>query len=68
GYVQQHFSLFVIPIVIKGSDRVWPRNTIGIHFRNPVEIRSLEPIQSRDFASAEALRNEVRRRIDEALA
>jgi 1-acyl-sn-glycerol-3-phosphate acyltransferase len=58
----------VLPIVIKGTDDVWPRGRFGLAYRAPVEIRSLEPIDSSQFASADALRTEVRKRIDEALA
>jgi 1-acyl-sn-glycerol-3-phosphate acyltransferase len=57
----------VVPIVIKGSDSVWPKGIFGL-FSGPVEIRSLGELDPLKFSSADALRAEARKRIDEALA
>lgn len=57
----------VIPIVFKNTDGVWPRGQVGLNFRAPVSVKSLEPLRAREFANAEALRFETVRRIEQAL-
>lgn len=58
----------VTPIVFRGTDTVWPKGKTAISFRQPVSIRTLEPIDPGLFPSAEALSDEARRRINECLA
>lgn len=57
----------VIPIVFRDTDQAWPKGTFGLSFRQPIAMRALTAIDSREFSSAADLRNEVQRRIDEAL-
>jgi 1-acyl-sn-glycerol-3-phosphate acyltransferase len=57
----------VIPIAFRGTDSAWPRGTFGLSFRQPIEARALEPILPGQFTTADALRTEAKRRIDEAL-
>jgi 1-acyl-sn-glycerol-3-phosphate acyltransferase len=57
----------IIPLVFKGTDQAWPKGRIGISFRKPIEAFNLEPVDPREFASAEMLRTEVQRRIEMAL-
>jgi 1-acyl-sn-glycerol-3-phosphate acyltransferase len=57
----------IVPVVFKNTDGVWPKGEVGLHFRRPVEVTSLEPLRARDFANADALKAEVWRRIEEAL-
>ncbi|MBC7692409.1 MAG: 1-acyl-sn-glycerol-3-phosphate acyltransferase [Methylotenera sp.] len=57
----------VVPIVISGTDSVWPRGLARIHFRRPIQVLTLKPILPGEFQSAEQLRDEVKRRIDEVL-
>jgi len=64
--IQERVS--VIPIVFHSTDSVWPKGYLGLKFRRPVVARALEPILAEHFGSAEELRSEVRRRINEALS
>ena len=57
----------VIPVVFTGTDAVWPKGSFGLNFRRPVTAKALAPIDSAGYTSAEALRDETRRRINEAL-
>jgi 1-acyl-sn-glycerol-3-phosphate acyltransferase len=57
----------VIPLVIKNTDRVWPKGQAGLNFRKPVEVRTLSPLRARDFSSADLLKGEVTRQIEQAL-
>jgi 1-acyl-sn-glycerol-3-phosphate acyltransferase len=57
----------VVPIAFLGTDDAWPKGFAGV-FRRQVRVQSLAPVEPRDFPSAEALRGEARRRIDEFLA
>ena len=56
----------VVPVVITGSDDLWPRGRLALG-HGSVKVTSLEPVDPNAFANAEALRDEVRRRIEEAL-
>jgi 1-acyl-sn-glycerol-3-phosphate acyltransferase len=57
----------VIPIVFRDTDAAWPKGTFGLSFRQPIEAKALEPILPGQFTTADALRTEAKRRIDEAL-
>lgn len=57
----------IVPLVFKNTDGVWPKGEVGLHFREPVEVISLPPLRARDFASAEKLKTEVWKQIDQAL-
>ena len=58
----------IVPIVILGSDNVWPRGKSRIEYRQPIQVRTLKTIAPGEFQSAEQLRDEVKRRIDEVLS
>lgn len=58
----------VVPMIIEGTDDIWPRGVFALRPHSRVSVRTLEPLDPREFASAEALRDETRRRINEALA
>jgi 1-acyl-sn-glycerol-3-phosphate acyltransferase len=66
--VAKQAELPLVPIVFQGTDEVWPRGAAGLTFRMPVSIKTLEPLDPRDFSSAEELREEARHRIDRCLA
>lgn len=56
----------VVPIVIHGTDRCWPKGHVGC-FPGTVRIESLAPVDPSDFPDAARLRDEVRSRIDRRL-
>lgn len=58
---------WVVPIVFRGTDDVWPRGFMGLNFRKPVSVQSLPPINTADFLSVDHLRSEVHKRIEAAL-
>ncbi len=58
----------ILPIVIEGTDRIWPRGWFGLHAGHKVRVRALPAVDPLIFASAEDLSLEVRRLIDKALA
>ena len=53
----------VLPIVIWGTDYLWPRGVYGIAMAGPLIVESLEPVNARDFSSAEELSNHVKNKI-----
>jgi 1-acyl-sn-glycerol-3-phosphate acyltransferase len=57
----------ILPLVFKNTDGVWPKGQVGLNFRQPVQVRTLAPIRARDFASADLLKTEVHRQIEQAL-
>ena len=57
----------VIPLVFKDTDRVWPKGQVGLNWREPVQVRTLSHLRARDFASAELLKAEAHRQIEQAL-
>jgi 1-acyl-sn-glycerol-3-phosphate acyltransferase len=58
---------WVVPIVMAGTDGVWPRGSIRLAFRSKIRVEALDPIPSSDYSSADELKAEVQRRIDQAL-
>lgn len=56
----------VVPIVIHGTDRCWPKGHVGC-FPGSVRIESLEPVSPTGYSDAAQLRDDVRRRIDDRL-
>ena len=60
-------NVVVIPIAFRSTDAAWPKGTFGLSFRRPVSAVALEPILPGQFTTADALRSEAKRRIDEAL-
>lgn len=57
----------IVPMVFKGTDSVWPKGESALYFRRPVSLRSLPAVDPSQFATAEALRSEVYKRIETAL-
>jgi 1-acyl-sn-glycerol-3-phosphate acyltransferase len=57
----------VLPIAFKGTDAAWPKGYFGLWRAQPISAKKLEIIDPSQFTSAEALRDETRRRINEAL-
>jgi 1-acyl-sn-glycerol-3-phosphate acyltransferase len=57
----------VIPVVIEGTDQAWPRGKFGLRPYRPIRVRTLPAIDPKDFASADALCLETKKRITEAL-
>jgi 1-acyl-sn-glycerol-3-phosphate acyltransferase len=57
----------VLPVVFQNTDGVWPKGDPGLSFREPVSVRSLEPVRARDFSNAFLLRDEVTKRMKQAL-
>jgi len=58
----------VVPLVFDNTDGAWPKGRAGLGFRAPVKVKSLEPIEAKNFSNAEDLRNVVRARMTEAMA
>ena len=58
----------VVPLVIRGTDRAWPRGTFGLRPKQKVALRTLPALDPRQFASAEELCRAARAQIDGALA
>ena len=57
----------ILPVIMKGTDDVWPRGIFGVTWRRPVSLRTLPLVDSQKFASAEELKIEVKRQIESAL-
>ena len=57
----------VVPVVIRGSGKVWPKGRFGILPFSPISLRSLPAIDSKDYGESKKLRNEVHTRINQAL-
>jgi 1-acyl-sn-glycerol-3-phosphate acyltransferase len=57
----------VVPIVIEGTDEVWPKSAWGLRFRQPVRVRSLKALDPKEFSSADELMQAARGQIQSAL-
>jgi len=57
----------VIPVVFKNTDGAWPKGQHGLNFGAPVMVKTLKPLRAKEFASADLLKSEARRQIEEAL-
>lgn len=60
-------NALVVPLVIINTDNAWPKKSIGISYRAPCEVISLDPIDSNNYDKPHELKCEVQRLIDEAL-
>lgn len=58
----------IVPVVVAGTDRVWPKGASLLRSGLVVKVRSLAPVLPASFGSAEELRAEVRRRIEQSWA
>lgn len=57
----------VVPVVIRGTDSIWPKGKNSLSSTGHVEMKTLAPVDSKAFSSANELRAEVRRLIDDQL-
>ena len=53
----------IIPILFRGTDKVWPKGQLGLHYRRPVLVRSLSTIDPSQFKTAEELRDHVHQQL-----
>lgn len=58
----------VLPVVFKNTDLAWSKGSHGISWRAPVTARALQPLDASEYKSAQDLKTEVQRLIDQALA
>ncbi len=57
----------VVPIVFRDTDRSWPKGKVGISFRRPIHVRTLEPIDPTEFESAQSFRDAVQKLFEREL-
>lgn len=57
----------LIPLVFIGSDDAWPKGTSALSYRKKVLLKQLPAILSKDFNSAEELRDKAKSVIQKAL-
>jgi 1-acyl-sn-glycerol-3-phosphate acyltransferase len=65
--VAKETGTLVIPMVITGTDQVWPKGIFSIRPYREITVRTLKPLNPADFASAEALKTKAQELINEAL-
>ena len=53
----------VLPIVMWGTDMLWPKGTYKIALKAPLIVKSLEPVNSTQFSTAKELADYVRDQI-----
>lgn len=57
----------IVPVVIEGSEKVWPKNSMCLRSGHTVFVSALSPVSSLDFDTSESLSKAVHTRIFEAL-
>lgn len=57
----------VIPVVIWGSDYLWPKEELAIATKAPLIIESLPPVEASKFSSAEKLSQAVNEQIQQRI-
>lgn len=57
----------ILPVVIRGTDSVWPKGSNELDADGRIELKSLPLVDSNAFSSANELRTEVRRLIEMSL-
>lgn len=58
----------ILPLVVKGTDRFWPKGVFGLVWRaEPCSLEALPFVEADRFPTAEALRNEIQSQIEKAL-
>ena len=57
----------IVPIVLCGTDRAWPKGSYGIRSGMKVRLVALPPLYPQDYPSAEALTRAAREKISERL-
>lgn len=61
-------DVWVVPVVFRNTDGAWPKGFLGILPGAAIEAKTLAPLRAKEFQSADALKQEVHRRIEQALA
>jgi 1-acyl-sn-glycerol-3-phosphate acyltransferase len=51
----------IIPVVIHGTDKVWPKNSLSADFSHPVSIKALNPVNPKDFPDTASLAAHVKK-------
>lgn len=49
----------IIPVVIAGTDRIWPKGEMGLNFSGRISARALAPVGPMEFASSAELASHV---------
>ncbi len=49
-----HYSLPVLPVVLKGTDHAWPKGKLAISFKYPIRVQSLRLVHPSDHPSIES--------------
>ena len=57
----------IIPLVVNGTDCVWPKGTVGLNYTSKFESYSLDHLDSRNFKTAKELSEKCKNVINEAL-
>ena len=57
----------VLPVMVKGTDSVWGKGELGIHFRRSIAVKALDLIDAQEFKTAQDLKTAVQSRIERAL-
>lgn len=65
--VAKQMDALIIPLVVTGTDKVWPKGTLSLTYGQRASIYSLPPIDSREYKTAHELKTETRKRINTAL-
>lgn len=66
-HIAMQTRVLIYPIAIRETDRAWPKGKLGLRPGIPVTVKMLPPVDPKEFADAEGLRQAVRSRINEAL-
>jgi 1-acyl-sn-glycerol-3-phosphate acyltransferase len=57
----------ILPIAISGTDQAWPKGVMGIFFRKPIKVSTLDILNSENYTHPRELRDEVQKRIESAI-
>jgi 1-acyl-sn-glycerol-3-phosphate acyltransferase len=60
-------NVSLIPLAIAGTDHAWPKGEWGMDNRVEPKVKSLEPLEPQDYATADDLRRTTREKINRAL-
>ena len=50
----------IIPVVISGTDKIWPKGALSADFSHPVSIKALDPVDPKSFADSGSLAAHVK--------
>lgn len=51
----KELNAYVCPVVLKGTDKIWPKGSFAMDFNEPLEYKALTPIYSGAFNKSEDL-------------